>query len=123
MRLLDFTQLGAVDIHVNDFGVRAELLGFADRPVIKTRPHNDQQIRFLQDVVGAARTVHTQHAERERVRFWQHTQRHQGHGGGQISFFSELTDFIRGVDRPAAKIEHRAFGGVDHRRRIAHAQR
>ena len=37
MRLLDFTQLGAVDIHVDDFGVRAEFLGFTNRPVIKTR--------------------------------------------------------------------------------------
>jgi hypothetical protein len=37
VRLLDFTQLGAVDIHVNNFRVRAELLGFTNRPVIKTR--------------------------------------------------------------------------------------
>ena len=62
VRLFDFTQLGAVDIHVNNFGVRAELLGFANRPVIKTCAHNNQQIRLLQDVVGAARTVHAQHA-------------------------------------------------------------
>ena len=58
VRLFDFTQLGAVDIHVNDFGVRAELLGFANRPVIKTRAQHDQQIRLLQDEVGAACAVH-----------------------------------------------------------------
>src|SRR5690606_3427012 len=40
---------------------------------------------------------------------------------GQVSFFSELADFIRGVNRPAAQIEHRTFGGVNHRCRIAHA--
>ncbi|MNY22207.1 hypothetical protein D3C86_1558030 [compost metagenome] len=42
VRLFDFTQLGAVDIDVNDFRVRAELLGFANRPVIKTCAKNDQ---------------------------------------------------------------------------------
>ena len=121
MRLLDFTQLGAVDIHVNDFGVRAELLGFANRPVIKTRPHNYQQICLLQDVVGAARAVHAQHPQGQRVRFRQHTQRHQGHGGRQVGFFRKLADFIRGVNRPAAQIEHRAFGGVNHGGGVAHA--
>ena len=121
VRLLNFTQLGAVDVHMDDFGVRAELLGFANRPVIKTRAHYNQQIRFLQDVVGAARAVHAQHAKRERVRFRQHAERHQGHGGGQAGFFSELADFIRGVNRPTAQIEHRAFGGINHRRGVTHA--
>ena len=37
VRLLDFTQFGTVDINVNNFRVRAELLGFTNRPVIKTR--------------------------------------------------------------------------------------
>ena len=36
MRLLDFAQLGAVDIHVNNFRVRTELRHFTGRPVIKT---------------------------------------------------------------------------------------
>ena len=38
VRLFDFTQLRAVDINVNNFRIRAELLGFTNRPVIKTRP-------------------------------------------------------------------------------------
>ncbi|MNP85991.1 hypothetical protein D3C76_1859780 [compost metagenome] len=42
MRLFYFTQLRAVDIHVDDFCIRAELLSFTDRPVIKTGSQNDQ---------------------------------------------------------------------------------
>jgi hypothetical protein len=42
VRLFDFAQLSAVDIHVDNFGIRTELLGFANRPVIKTRAHNNQ---------------------------------------------------------------------------------
>ena len=38
VRLFDFTQLRAVDINVDNFRIRAELLGFTNRPVIKTRP-------------------------------------------------------------------------------------
>lgn len=76
MWLLDFTQLCAVDIDMNNFGIRAELLGFANRPVIKTRAENNQQIRLLQDIVGAAHAVHSQHTQRQRMRFWQHAQRH-----------------------------------------------
>ena len=76
MRLLDFTQLCAIDIDMNNFGIRTELLGFANRPVIKTRTEYNQQIRLLQNIVGAAHTVHPQHTQRQRMRFWQHTQRH-----------------------------------------------
>ncbi len=42
MRLFDFTQLRAVNIHVDDFGIRAELFGFTNRPVIKTCAQNNQ---------------------------------------------------------------------------------
>ena len=40
---------------------------------------------------------------------------------GRLQLFPKLADFIRGVDRPAAQIEHRTFGGVNHRGGIAHA--
>ena len=76
MRLLDFTQLCAIDIDMNNFGIRTELLGFANRPVIKTRTEHYQQIRLLQNIVGAAHAVHPQHTQRQRMRFWQHAQRH-----------------------------------------------
>ena len=42
MRLFDFTQLRAVNIHVDDFRIRAELFGFTNRPVIKTCAKNNQ---------------------------------------------------------------------------------
>ena len=67
---------GTVDIDMNDFGIRTELLGFANRPVIKTRTEHYQQIRLLQNIVGAAHAVHPQHTQRQRMRFWQHAQRH-----------------------------------------------
>ncbi|CSE73632.1 Uncharacterised protein [Shigella sonnei] len=76
MRLLDFTQLCAIDIDMNNFGIRTELLGFANRPVIKTRTEHNQQIRLLQNIVGTAHAVHPQHTQRQRMRFWQHAQRH-----------------------------------------------
>ncbi len=121
VRLFDFAQLCAVDIHMDNFGVRAELLGFANRPVIKTRPENNQQIRFLQDKVGAAGAVHAEHPQRQGVRFWQHAQCHQGHGGRQAGFFGQGTHRVRRIDDPTAQIEHRTLCSVNHRRRLAHA--
>ncbi|MNT52576.1 hypothetical protein D3C72_1896090 [compost metagenome] len=70
VRLLDFTEFRAIDIDMNNFGVRAELRGFTNRPVIKTCTENNQQIRLLQNIVSAARAVHPQHAQRQRMRFW-----------------------------------------------------
>jgi hypothetical protein len=41
---------------------------------------------------------------------------------GRLAFSASWRIFWR-VNHPAAQIEHRAFGGVNHRRRFAHAQR
>ena len=56
------------------------------------------------------------------MRFRQHAQRHQGHGWSAGWLFSELADFrAQGVNRHRPDRKHRAFGGVNHRRRFTHA--
>ena len=67
IRLFDLADLRTVDIHMNNFGIRAELLRLADRTVIKARPDHNQQIRFLQNHIGITRPVHPQHAQIERM--------------------------------------------------------
>ena len=65
--------------------------------------------------------MHPQHAQRQRMRFRQHPQRHQGLGGRQVGFFRQLANVLRRVDHPTAQIEHRTLRGVNHRRRFTHA--
>ena len=115
--LFDLAQLGAVDIHVNNGGVRAELLGFADCPIVEARAQHDQQIGLLQNEVGAARGVHAQHAQRQRVFHRHRAQRHQRHGGGQTGALGQLQRLpvSVGADDAAAQVEDGAFRLIDHR--------
>jgi hypothetical protein len=57
------------------------------------------------------------------MRFWQHAQRHQGHGGRQIRFFRQGAHLFRRVNHPAAQVQHRTLCGINHRRRFLHAFR
>ena len=62
MGCLDLVEFGGIDVHVDDFGLRAEGRNLARRPVIKTSADGDQQIAFIEQEIGTARAVHAEHA-------------------------------------------------------------
>ena len=59
-QLADF---GVVQVHVDDFGIRGELVGLACGPVIKPGAAANQHIAFLYGQIGGAGAMHAQHAE------------------------------------------------------------
>jgi hypothetical protein len=81
--VLDLVQLGAVDVDVDDLGVRAELGGLADGAVVEAGADADQQVGLFEHVVGVAGAVHAQHADGQRVVHGHRAEGHQGHGGRQ----------------------------------------
>ena len=81
--LADLVQFGRIGIDMDHRRVGAESLDLAGGTIIKACACHDEQIGFFHNQVGVPRPMHAEHAQGERVIVGQHTQRHQGHGGGQ----------------------------------------
>jgi hypothetical protein len=89
MRGLDLVEFGRIDVDVDDLCLRAETGHLARRPVVEAGANGDQQVALVEREVGAARPVHAEHAERQRVIDRHRAERHQGHDRRQAGLFGE----------------------------------
>ncbi len=71
-----------VDVDMDDAGMRAEFGQISRYPVIKTRANGNQHIALMHRHVGFIGTVHTQHADKQRVSGRKRSESHQGIGAG-----------------------------------------
>ena len=91
-RLLDLAELARVDIDVDDLRVRSESCRHAGCPIVETRADGDQQVTFVDHEVRAARRMHAEHAEIERVPRRQGAQGHQRRRDRNVDALGQLTD-------------------------------
>ena len=93
-------------------GVGLEVAGDA---VVEAHAKGQQQVGFLDGVVGPRFAVHAHHAQGERVAGGEAAQAEQGHRHGGLGLFGKVAQLGHGVahQHAAPGQDHRAFGVLD----------
>ena len=133
-RFLAIAQHGHVDGHVfvnfcrvyvemNFLGLPRITIQFARDTVIKAHAHGYQQIALLGFLVGAERTVHTEHADIQRVVGRQGRESQQGTAGRQSGLLDKAFQFFLSVAElhPLSHQHQGALGGIDQGSGFHHA--
>ena len=102
-----FVELGGVDVDVDEFGVAAEHVGFADDAVVEAGADVEDEVGFAEGVVGVGGAVHAEHAEGEGVGFGEDAFAEEGGGDGAAEGFGEHEEFFVGAG------DHGALAGED----------
>ena len=115
---LDLVEFARVDLDVDDLRVFAKARGESGGAVVKTRADGHEQVGFVEDVIGAGRTVHPEHPKRKRVVARNGSQAHQRAGNRRADARGELQNKLPCVcrDDSAADVDDRALGLGDEAR-------
>ena len=102
-----FVELGSVDVDVDEFGVAAKHVGFADDAVVEAGADVEDEVGFADGFVGVGGAVHAEHAEGERVGFGEDAFAEEGGGNGAAEGFGEHEKFFVGAG------DHGTLAGED----------
>jgi hypothetical protein len=110
--VFDFSDFGGVDVDVGDGRARAELGDFAGGAVVEAGADREDEVGFVEELVGRFRAVHAEHAHEMRVVGGDRAERHQRADGGRLQAVGEFAGERSGAggDDAAAEIEDGALG-------------
>ena len=113
---LVLVDLGVVDVDVDDRAVFGELADLAGDTVVEPHADGQEQIGFVNGVVGVNGAVHAQPLEGKRMRFRETPNAHERGGHGNPRALHKLQQFPGGFsgDDAAAAVDHRATRLADH---------
>ena len=115
VRELVLLVLGAVDVDVDDRGVRGELLDRAGDAVVETRAHGDEEVALADGPVAGDGAVHAVPVKGLRMVAGEGAEAHQRGRDGDAGGFSEGAELLVGVagKDAAADVERRLLGLLD----------
>ncbi len=100
---------------MDDLGIGGEGGQIAGHAVVKACADRNQQIAFLDGVVGEGAAVHAEHVEALGVMLVESAQAQQRGGDRDVAAVGDLFQDIRraGDDCPAADVQDRLVGAID----------
>jgi len=115
LRRADLVDLGAVDVDVDDLGLRGELGGITGDAVVEAGADGDDETRVLQGMAGVGRAVHAGHSESQVLGFGEDALGKERVGDADVGLLRQLAHEVGGTggDGPAAHVEDGLGGGVD----------
>src|SRR5579862_4297617 len=107
--------LRVVDVDVDDGPVLGEFLDLAGDAVVEADADGQEQVGFVDGVVGVDGAVHAEPFQRKGMVFREAADAHQRGGDGYLGALGEFQQFNRRVarDDAAAAIDHRLFRRAD----------
>lgn len=90
-------ELGVVDVDVDDGSVLAKFFDFAGDAVIEADADSEEEVGFVNGVVGIDGSVHTEPLEGEGVVFGEASDSHEGSCDGDVGSLDEFEEFCGGV--------------------------
>ena len=117
VRLAELSDLGGVDVEVDDRRAGREGRELAGDAVVEAGADGDEQVALVEAPVRPLRAVHAGPAEVELVRLGERALAHQRRHDRQPSDLGEVEQLGAGigVERAAADVEHRLLGGRERR--------
>ncbi len=110
-----FADGGWIDIDVDDISLGGEFAHIAGDAVIETDADGDEQVRFLDGIIGISGAVHAQHFQGKGIGLREGAQSHQAGGDRGLNALckqGQLFSCAAGDD-PAAGEDDRFFGAID----------
>lgn len=101
-----------IDVDVDNLTLDlCEMLEIADHTIVETNAHGDHHVDVLHGHVDFVRTMHTQHAQKVRIRNQDRTQAHQRADGKIVQQRAQLAQFLGNFnqDHTTADVDVRAL--------------
>lgn len=102
VRGAQFAHFALVDIDMHELGLGAEFVQASGGAVVKTGAHGQEQVAFFKQHIGAARAVHAEHAQGERVIVRHDAKALHGHGDRDALAFGDAANDVGAVSRVGA---------------------
>ena len=98
-----------INVDMNDFSIRSKCFDLSRNPVIEARSYSNQQITFLNGIIGISRTMHPEHIQRLGFILVVTAQPQKRHRYRQMRLLGKRPQFLARVrdNNPAAHVKHR----------------